>query len=118
MVHDRPDQTKTAETGQVLHFRPRRRVGREPPRLRIMLPEPPRDEPQPVDDLARYEQEQDEPIDYRNRMLMNVIALAVVVLLVGVGVWLADTIAELQKDQDCILQGRVNCAPVELPPPK
>jgi len=50
-------------------------------------------------------------------MLMNVIAIAIVALLVGVGVWIADTIAEMEKDQDCVLQGRANCAPIEVPIP-
>jgi hypothetical protein len=36
-------------------------------------------------------------------------------LLVGAGVWLADTIADMQKIQDCTLQGRQNCAPIEVP---
>jgi len=69
------------------------------------------------DDLARYEQEQDEPIDYRQRMLMNLIAIAIVTVLVGAGVWIADTIAAMQNDQDCVLQGRGNCAPIEAPLP-
>lgn len=68
----------------------------------------------PENDLAQYEQE-DEEIDYRQRMLMNVIAIVIVALLVGVGVWIADTIAEMEKDQDCVLQGRANCAPIEVP---
>ncbi len=67
---------------------------------------------EPEDDLAQYEQE-NEAIDYRQRMLMNVIAIAIVTLLVGIGVWIADTIAEMEKDQDCVLQGRANCAPIE-----
>jgi hypothetical protein len=75
-----------------------------------------------VDDLARYEEVRDEQdaeeiIDYRQRTFMNVIAVVVVTLLVGTGVWLADTIADMERDQDCVMQGRVNCAPIELPPP-
>jgi hypothetical protein len=69
------------------------------------------------DDLAHYEQEPDEPVDYRHRMLMNVIAIAIVTLLVGAGVWIADTIADMEKDQDCVMQGRGNCAPIETPAP-
>jgi hypothetical protein len=49
-------------------------------------------------------------------MLMNVIAVMVVALLVGIGVWLADTIAAMERDQDCVLQGRQNCAPIIVPP--
>lgn len=69
-----------------------------------------------LDDLSRYEQDrEDEPINYARRMLMNVIAIAVVTILIGVGVWLADTIAQMERDQDCVLQGRHNCAPIEVP---
>ena len=46
---------------------------------------------------------------------MNVIAVVIVSLLVGVGVWLADTIADMEKAQDCLMQGRQNCAPIEVP---
>jgi hypothetical protein len=70
-----------------------------------------------INDFARFEQEP-EQINYRQRMFMNVIALAIVTLLLGAGVWIASTITELQKDQDCILQGRSNCAPLELPMPE
>ena len=73
---------------------------------------------EPSDDFAAYEQDRDEVVDYRQRMLMNVIALVIVTLLLGAGVWIADTIADLQRDQDCVMQGRVNCAPIELPIPK
>jgi hypothetical protein len=50
-------------------------------------------------------------------MIMNVIALAIVTLLVGLGVWIADTISDLQREQDCLMQGRSNCAPIEVPVP-
>ncbi|HTZ04072.1 MAG TPA: hypothetical protein VMC05_17195 [Xanthobacteraceae bacterium] len=77
-----------------------------------------------TDDFARFErerdgdpQELDETVNYRQRMLMNFIALAVVAFLVGTGVWLADTIADMERDQDCVMQGRANCAPIELPMP-
>ena len=69
------------------------------------------------DDLARYEQDRTKSIDYRQRMLMNVIAIAIVTLLVGAGVWIADTITDLERDQDCVMQGRANCAPIEMPVP-
>jgi hypothetical protein len=91
------------------------------PPPRSIDPDRPRDAPGPAgafddtDDLAQYEQ--DHEVDVRRRMRINVIALVAVTLLVGFGVWIADTIAIMEKNQDCVLQGRVNCAPVELPPP-
>ncbi len=112
VVDSRPDPHDAGEFGQVLRF-PRR--PNQPP---FPVAATQQDNAAAADDLAQYEQEQDEVVDYRQRMLMNVIALAVVTLLVGAGAWLAGTIAELQRDQDCIMQGRSNCAPLEIPPPK
>jgi hypothetical protein len=97
----------------VLKFRLRRRATRPPPRVPLTAV----DADEPIDDLAQYEQEEEE-IDYRHRMMMNVMAVVVVSLLVGAGVWIADTIADMQKIQDCAMQGRQNCAPIEVPPPK
>ena len=111
VVRNRPDR-RDAESGQVLPFR---RPGL-PPLLGSAGPTADADGDRP-DDLARYEQDRDDVIDYRQRMLMNVIALAIVTLLITAGVWIAGTIADLQRGQDCILQGRSNCAPVELPAP-
>ena len=71
---------------------------------------------EPDGEFAQYEQDRDDAvINYRHRALMNVIALAIVTCLVGAGVWIADTIAAIQRDQDCVIQGRSNCAPVTLP---
>jgi hypothetical protein len=98
---------------EVLQFRPRQRAP-EPNAADPYATEP--DDGPLLDDLSRYEQErEDEPVNYARRMLMNVIAIAVVAILIGVGVWLADTIATMERDQDCVLQGRHNCAPIEVP---
>jgi len=32
------------------------------------------------------------------------------------GVWMADKIAEMRKNQDCVLSGRRNCTPIDVPP--
>jgi hypothetical protein len=112
VVHDRPDPNETRQSGQILNFQLRRRIERPPPRS----PAPPSvpDDADPLDDLSRYEEE-DRNINYRHRLLMNMIAVMIVSLLVGAGVWIADTIADMQKIQDCTLQGRQNCAPIEVP---
>jgi hypothetical protein len=55
--------------------------------------------------------------DDRYRMLTNIIGAALVVILIGTGIWLAHAIADMRKMQDCVLSGRRNCAPVELPAP-
>jgi hypothetical protein len=113
VVHDRPDPNETRQSGQILSFKLRRRIERQPLRSPAPVP-PPADDDETVDDLSRYEEE-DRHINYRQRTLMNVIAVVIVSLLVGAGVWLADTIADMQKIQDCTLQGRQNCAPIEVP---
>ena len=66
-------------------------------------------------DFVRYEQDRDEPLNESQRMLMNLIAVAIVVALISVGVWIADTIQIAVKQEDCLLQGRTNCAPIEMP---
>jgi hypothetical protein len=109
----RPDPREADDFGQVVPFR---RPGRTP------LLRPASSAGADVDHLARFEQNREEPepeefIDYRQRMFMNVVALVVVTLLVTAGVWLADTIAGMERDQDCVMQGRANCAPIELPLP-
>ncbi len=96
------------ESGQILTFQLRRRVAT--PRQAPIAP----DGDEAVDDLAAFEEE-DRHIDYRHRMLMNVIAVLIVSVLITAGVWIADTIAAMQKVQDCALQGRQNCAPIEVP---
>jgi hypothetical protein len=104
-------QTNLSEargSGQVLQFQLRRRPPLQPPRQAATA-----GDAAPLDDMAQYEEEA--PIDYRQRMLMNLIAVAVVSALICSGVWIADTIADMQKAQDCIMQGRQNCAPIPLP---
>src|ERR1700744_4437530 len=66
-------------------------------------------------EFAHYEPDRDETLDERQRMSMNLIAVAIVVTLIGVGVWIADSIQIAVKQEDCLLQGRTNCAPIELP---
>lgn len=109
LAHEPPQSEAPPHTAQVLQFRPRvvDRLGAQ---------EPSETQGDEFDDLAQYEQDQeeDENVNHPRRMLMNGIAVAVVTALIGVGVWLADTIADMEHDQDCVLQGRQNCAPVEL----
>ena len=112
MADNRPEPNQAPESGQVLRFQPRRHAG--PQAARDWATKPDGRETEPIDELAAFEAE-DRHIDYRHRMVMNAIAVAIVALLVGAGVWIADTIAAMQKAQDCALQGRQNCAPIEVP---
>jgi hypothetical protein len=96
------------EKGRVLLFRPR------VPRARndnLRRPDPRRS---PVDDLSKYEQSRDDE-NYRHRMVNNLLAFVVLCLIVYCGIWLANTMAQLRKDQDCVLTGRTNCSPIRLP---
>ena len=67
-------------------------------------------------DLARYERNRDEPDDFRHRMLANAAAGAFTVALTAIGIWLAMSIADLRKSQDCVLMGRRDCAGLGQPP--
>ncbi len=87
---------------RVLKFRPRTSV--HPPGRRGESLGKLGKQAQPEDDLARYERDRDEPDDFRHRMLANV-----------VGIWLAMSIADLRKTQDCVLMGRRDCAHISAP---
>jgi hypothetical protein len=54
------------------------------------------------------------PDDYRHRMVVNVVAFVFVIGLIAAGLWLADTMAAMRKNQDCVLSGRRGCTPVEV----
>jgi len=71
-------------------------------------------EPAPVEDLTKYTQGRETPEDYRHRMIVNAAAFLFVLALIGAAVWLADTMAEMRRNQDCVLSGRRGCAPVEV----
>jgi hypothetical protein len=40
--------------------------------------------------------------------------LAFTIVLALAGVWLAIQIADLRKNQDCVLSGRRDCAPIDV----
>lgn len=71
--------------------------------------------PEPVEDLGKYQQSPDPPDDYRHRMIVNGAAFLFVVALIGAALWLADTMADMRRNQDCVLSGRRGCTPVEAP---
>ena len=69
----------------------------------------------PTRDLSRFERDRETPDDFRHRMLANVAALAFTVALTAIGIWLAISIADLRKTQDCVLMGRRDCAQISTP---
>ena len=74
------------------------------------------DQPQ-IGDLDRYPQT-DETDDYRHRMMTNIAGVAIATLLIASGIWLANTMASMRKNQDCVLSGRRGCTPVDAPVPQ
>ena len=84
-------------------------------RVLRFAPRPPPPVPPAAPDLSRYEHIGDTDDDGQ-RMAANLAALAFTALLIIAGVWLAISMADLRKTQDCVLVGRRDCAPITLPP--
>jgi hypothetical protein len=109
MTAEKPDPT---EYGRVVPLRPRR-----PAAVNDNHRAPPAREKQPdsleVGDLGRFERDGHD--DYRHRMMMNAAAFVICIVLVLAGMWLATRLAQMQKDQDCVLSGRRGCTPVDVP---
>jgi hypothetical protein len=72
---------------------------------------------QEPNDLSRYERPREEPDDFRHRMLANIAAFAFTVALTAIGIWLAMSIADLRRTQDCVLMGRRDCVRISTPTP-
>ena len=103
---ERPD---AGERGRVLSFR-RSGLARKP-----QAPvESPAGLPALIPDMGQYERAGIQPDDYRHRMIVNTLGFAVCILLIVAGVWLANKIADLRRDQDCVLSGRRNCAQISI----
>lgn len=91
------------ERGRILPFQ---RHGQARPRVPAEAP---------VEDVGKYARSE-EPDNYRQRMINNGLAFTFCIVLVAIGVWLATTIAEMRRNQDCVLSGRRNCAQLNVPP--
>lgn len=105
---------RNEERGRVVSFRPRI------PRARSDNDPRPWPSRSPAEDLGKdvfsqYKRER-EAEDHRHRMTNNLLALAVLCVIVSCGIWLTNTMAEMTAGFDCALTGRTNCAPIRLPP--
>ena len=100
-----PDDLDSGVKGRVLRFRPRNAASD-----RALQPPPP-----PIEDLGKFERS-NEPDDFRHRMKMNGLVLVVTIILIAIGIWIADTKAQMRKNQDCVLTGRSASAPITVPP--
>jgi hypothetical protein len=76
---------------------------------------PTRPSPPGIGDLSRFERTGDSHDDYRHRMIVNGLAFILCIFLVLAGIWLATKMAQMRKDQDCVLSGRRGCTPVDVP---
>lgn len=101
-----PDHPSSTTDDRVVHIRTGRRyqAGADGPAA-------------PDDDHLDRFARSGEPDDFRHRMLVNAIAFLFVAALVVSGVWLADRLATMRKNQDCVLSGNRACAPIEVPAP-
>ncbi len=70
--------------------------------------------PQPPDDPERKAPD-DEDDDGGNRTVENMVLAGFFIALVAAGIWLLGTMADVRKTEDCMLQGRRNCQPIEVP---
>jgi hypothetical protein len=94
------DQSTSSTDGQVVSIRTGRAY--RAPAARSSAPP----------DLERYRRSE-EPDDFRHRMTVNAIAFLFVAFLIFAGLWLADALATMRKNQDCVLSGKRGCSPVE-----
>jgi hypothetical protein len=61
-------------------------------------------------------QKQDEYVETaRDRRLANIVLLVLLVVIVGGGIWLANAMFDQRVLDDCLAQGRRNCAPIDAP---
>jgi hypothetical protein len=56
-----------------------------------------------------------DPDDEADRTTTNIFLAVVFLLVVGGGVWLVNALVDQRKIQDCVAQGRRNCAPIDMP---
>ena len=90
------------------------RVSRAP-RLDDFLQDKPREAELVIDDLGKYARANARDDDYSHRMMVNIAALVFVTALAAIAIWLASTMAQNRKNQDCVLSGRRNCVSIDPP---
>jgi hypothetical protein len=81
------------------------------PGRKATAPPPPR-----PDDLSSYAAKPESAAEYRQRMAVNGAVFLVVLALIGAALWLADTMADMRRNQDCVLSGRPGCTHVDAAP--
>jgi hypothetical protein len=100
-----------SQSGRVIPLRPRVSPASDHARRQEA---PPSSGGSLLDDLSQYERPAGHD-DYRHRMVTNVVAFTFCALLILAGVWLVNKMAEIRKNQDCVLAGHRDCRPVDVP---
>ena len=103
------------EEHRVLQFRPRNSAPTPGWRKDPAAVTPLKDARREPNDLSRYERPRDEPDDFHHRILANIAALAFTIALTAIGIWLAMSIQDLRRTQDCVLMGRRDCVRITTP---
>ncbi len=106
----------SAEEHRVLQFRPRALLTPSARQTNVVAQPQHRDNKNEPLDLSRYERPREQPDDFRQRMLANIAAFAFTVALTAIGIWLAMSIADLRRTQDCVLMGRRDCVRISTQP--
>ncbi len=55
----------------------------------------------------------DEAEDERDRRITNIFLLVFFALIVGAGIWLVNAMIDQRQMDNCVAQGRRNCAPID-----
>jgi hypothetical protein len=108
VTSEQADQNEA--NGRVIFF-PRRSWQRK--RRAFATRRRPGNDPATVGDLSHFEQG-DGIDDYARRMVVNALAFAFIVMLTVAGLWIAERMAQLRKNEDCALSGRRDCADLGL----
>ena len=65
--------------------------------------------------MQEPEQSGAESASEKDRRTGNIVLLLFLVILIGGGIWLINAMIEQRAIDNCLAQGRRNCAPVEVP---
>jgi hypothetical protein len=65
--------------------------------------------------MPETESQGGDPRDEKDRRTGNIVLLLFFALLIGGGIWLVNAMIEQRAIDNCLAQGRRNCAPVEVP---
>jgi hypothetical protein len=68
-----------------------------------------------MDDKTQPLERQDQADDERDRRVTNIFLLVFFAVIVGSGIWLVNAMVDQKAMDDCVAQGRRNCAPIHPP---